>query len=218
MIAIVSAVIGALMLSVLFYLTLHILDKRAALGLERKGSRICSRPVYIVGGGTILAWLIICLTRSESLTLTQQILTISIVWGLEVLTVTDWMKQTIPNQFLLLLMMIWATVTGLYIILDINSGMALLFQSLAGALMGGAIFLLCYFLSRKQLGAGDVKLVFVMGLFLTGQRIMGAIFYGVILCCIFSVIQLCRKKIGMKDGVPLVPFLYIGTLVTLFIL
>ena len=68
------------------------------------------------------------------------------------------------------------------------------------------------------MGAGDVKLVFVMDLYLTGQRILGAVFYGSLLCCAWSLLQLARKKLGLKDGVPLVPFLYLGTLITLFIL
>ena len=218
MLAIVGAVIGALIISILYYLALYVLNDKAALELASKDNRICSGPIIIVGVFTVLAWIVISLIQMEGSSLPWHILTMCIVWAMAVLTVTDWVKKTIPNQFLVLLLMIWAVIVGLYIILDINSGMALLFQSLAGAIIGGAIFLLCYFLSKKQLGAGDVMLVFVMGLFLAGQRIMGAIFYGVILCCIFSVIQLCRKKIGMKDGVPLVPFLYIGTLVTLLIL
>ena len=60
-------------------------------------------------------------------------------------------------------------------------------------------------------------MVFVMGLYLTGQRIIGAIFYGALLCCVYSLIQMGRKKLGLKDGVPIVPFLYLGTLITLLI-
>ena len=68
------------------------------------------------------------------------------------------------------------------------------------------------------MGAGDVKLVFVLGLYMTGERIMGAIFYGVLLCCIYSIIMLCRKKIGLKDGVPMAPFLYMGMCINLLIM
>lgn len=210
MIEIISAMIGAVIMCILYHLALHVLDKQEALALERS-------LVFIVGSVMAVAWIAISLMQ-ESMALPQQILTMCTLWSLAVLTVTDWKKHLIPNRFLVLLLMIWATVTGINIILDIVSGMALLFTSLAGGIMGGLIFFLCYIISRKQLGAGDVKLVFVLGLYLTGQRIMGAIFYGVILCCVFSLIQLCRKKIGMKDGIPLVPFLFLGTLITLFIL
>lgn len=218
MVAITGAVIETLIICILFYLTLHVLDKDGIYGFERKGKWICSGLVYAVSGGTAIAWLVISLNRDGMFAIPVQLLTVCVVWALAVLTVTDWKKNTIPNQFLFALIIIWGTIIGLYMILDIVSGMALLFMSLAGGIVGGMIFLLCYIISRKQLGAGDVKLVFVLGLFLTSQRIMGAIFYGVILCCVFSLIQLCRKKIGMKDGVPLVPFLYLGTLFTLFIL
>ena len=97
-------------------------------------------------------------------------------------------------------------------------GIALFAKSLMGGIVGGLTFLLCYLLSAKKVGAGDVKLSFVMGLYLTGDRIIGAIFYGTLVCCVYSIVMLIRKKIGLKDGVPMVPFLYIGVLITLFII
>ena len=203
----VGAVLGAVIIITCYYIALHILEKESS-----------TSPLLLhsVGGLTVVGWIIISLTTTMVLPI--WILTLCIIWALAVLTVTDCKRYTIPNRFLLLLLMLWATIIGVYIIFDVSSGIALLLISLAGALIGGMIFFLCYILSRKQLGAGDVKLVFILGLFLTGQRIMGAIFYGVILCCIFSCIQLCRKKIGIKDGIPLVPFLYLGTWITLLIL
>ena len=66
-------------------------------------------------------------------------------------------------------------------------------------------------------GGGDVKLAFVMGLYLTGERIMGALFYGTVLCCIYSIVQLIRKKLTLKNGVPMTPFLFLGTFITLLI-
>ena len=73
-------------------------------------------------------------------------------------------------------------------------------------------------LSKGQLGAGDVKLVFVMGLYLPGERIIGAVFYGTLICCVYSVLLLIRKKITRKDGVPMTPFLYLGTIITYIIM
>ena len=116
------------------------------------------------------------------------------------------------------MLLLWSGIIGISIIANTENGLGILFGSLLGALTGGLIFLLCYVLSRGQMGAGDVKLAFVMGLYLTGDKIIGAIFYGVILCMIYSVIQLIRKRIGLKDGVPLAPFLYIGTLITYIIM
>jgi len=54
-------------------------------------------------------------------------------------------------------------------------------------------------------------------LYLTGERIMGALFYGTVLCCIYSIVQLIRKKLTLKNGVPMTPFLFLGTFITLLI-
>lgn len=147
-------------------------------------------------------------------TLLQYIL----ICAMSVFALTDAEHHFISNKLLLALIMLWAVIVGIIIIFMPQYGLALTFGSLIGAIVGGAIFLLCYFLSKGQLGAGDVKLVFVMGLYLTGDRIIGAVFYGVIACCIYSIIQLVRRKMGIKDGVPLAPFLYAGQLLTYFIL
>ena len=146
-----------------------------------------------------------------------RILAMLLIWAMSVLAVLDYKKQIVPNRFLLLMLLLWTAVTGSYIIVDTGGGLVLFFRALAGAVTGGLVFLLCYLLSGRKIGAGDVKLVFVMGLYLTGQRIIGAIFYGALLCCVYSLIQMGRKKLGLKDGVPIVPFLYLGTLITLLI-
>lgn len=200
------------------YSTLCLYDKRNSLEVKRKGSFIYSTYIILViclAFITVFALGIIKYGVWDSF---DMLLSYLLIWGMSVLAVTDYRQRRIPNRFLMAMLMIWALVAGLCIILQTERGVALLFQSLAGAIAGGLTFLLCYILSKKQLGAGDVKLAFVMGLYLTGQRIVGAIFYGVVLCCIYSVVQLIRKKIGLKDGVALVPFLYLGVLITLYIL
>lgn len=148
----------------------------------------------------------------------ERVLTLFLLWGLSVLSVTDSRTKRVPNRFLLWLLAVWAAVMAVYIVTDPAAGTALCAQALAGGLAGGAVFLLCYLLSGRQVGAGDVKLVCVLGLYLTGRRIMGAVFYGTIFCCVYCLVQLGRKKLGMKDGVALVPFLFAGTGIALLVL
>lgn len=193
-------------------------EGRYELGLRRGRFWFFSGIPAVTGALTLLATGILGWIRLPQLSVPLQILTLFLLWGLAILTVTDGVRHRIPNRFLLALLFVWTAVISLFIILDTGQGLALLFRALSGGMAGGLIFLLCYLLSGKQLGAGDVKLVFVMGLYLTGQRIMGAVFYGSLLCCGWSLFQLARRKLGLKDGVPLVPFLYLGTLITLFIM
>ncbi len=215
---IISAFLGAVLVTSGSYITLCVYDKKHSLEMSRKGSMIYSASMIIVMCLTFSVVFVIGMTRLADWELPAVFLHYVLIWGMSVLAVTDHRQHRIPNRFLIGMLMAWASITGIHIIMHTESGMAQAFQSLAGGLAGGLIFLLCYILSRRQLGVGDVKLVFVMGLYLTGQRIIGAIFYGIVLCCVYSVVQLIRRKIGLKDGVALVPFLYLGVLITLCIL
>lgn len=217
---IISACIGAAVISVIYYISVCVLDSQLKLGLNRDKYFIKSKAVWIVGIFTAFVWIFTGLYPNTMFytNIPFIVQTMIIMWGMSVLAITDYYKKIIPNHFILMLLAIWAFVVLIGLAVNMDEGLAVLFQSLAGGIAGGVIFLLCYLISRGQLGAGDVKLAFVLGLYMTGQRIMGVLVYGILICCVYSVIQLLRKKIGMKDGVALVPFLYIGMLITLIIL
>ena len=136
---------------------------------------------------------------------------------LTILAAVDLEYKRVPNRVLLVMLVVYALVAGIYIITDISNGLASIFVSAAGSLFAGVSFLLCYIISRRQLGGGDVKLAFLLGLYLGGGRIFGAIIYGILCCFVYSVVQLCRRRLGLRDGVPLVPFLYLGTLIIFII-
>lgn len=137
--------------------------------------------------------------------------------GMVLLAHIDLKKHIVPNKILLVLLAVWVTAATLGILFDTAAGVGRVFSALGGALMAGCMFFLCYLISGRQLGGGDVKLSVIMGLYLTGERVMGAVTYGVILCCVYSVVMLIRKKVTVKDGIPLVPFLYLGTVLTFVI-
>ena len=144
-----------------------------------------------------------------------QVLDILLVVFMTLLAFIDIEKHIVPNRILFVALICFFAVAGAAVIADIEAGLRIIFTSLAGALFCGIVFLLCYIISRHQLGGGDVKLSFVMGLYLGGARVVFALVVGMLLCLAYSLIKLARKKITVKDGVPLVPFLFIGTLATL---
>lgn len=207
---IVNSVFNAFLVLVINYGVLVCTEKQRNIRFQRKKImylEIMTAVAVIVIGGL-----------SPITMVTEAMLRYCFLGTLSAIAVTDWEKHFISNKLLLAMLLLWSGIIGISIIANTENGLGILFSSLLGALTGGLIFLLCYVLSRGQMGAGDVKLAFVMGLYLTGDKIIGAIFYGVILCMIYSVIQLIRKRIGLKDGVPLAPFLYIGTLITYIIM
>ena len=134
-----------------------------------------------------------------------------------VLALIDLERHIVPNKLLLTMLILRLSLIAVGVIADPASGLEMVGRSLAGALMSGICFLLCYLVSHRQLGGGDVKYAFILGLYLTGERVLAAMLYGVLCCCVYSLVQLCRKKLKLKDGVPLIPFLYIGVLITYLI-
>lgn len=214
----VLGAISALVVVLAFYFSCLWLDKKLELGIQRKKSLITEKSVWLIAVLDIVTVIYIAAFQRQGFKSCFYIATIVMIIGMSVLSVTDIKKCIIPNKVLAVWFMIWILIVGIQMIFNIETGVAILFISLAGAVIGGIIFLLCYILSKGQMGAGDVKLVFVLGLYMTGQRIMGAVLYGALLCCAYSIIQMLRKKISIRDAVPMAPFIYMGMCITLFIL
>lgn len=220
---IISAVLGAVVIVILYYGAVWLLDRKLSLQLAKKkmlfaDECISDKFVLAVAIITFAVWCYLGSDGEACKNFFVMLQNMAVILAMSIFAVTDTKAKLIPNRLILVFLGIWSAICGIAFISDPEGGIALIGQSLIGGVVGGLIFLLCYLISRGQLGAGDVKLAFVMGLYLTGQRVVGAIAYGVLLCCIYSFIQIARKKLTMKDGVPLAPFLYLGTIVTFMIL
>ena len=90
-------------------------------------------------------------------------------------------------------------------------------SAFGGLGLGLVIFLAAWFLSRKSIGMGDVKLAAVIGWYLGGSLIWFDPVVCLSLSAIFSIVQLLRKKLTMKDSIPLAPFFSVGTILILII-
>lgn len=67
------------------------------------------------------------------------------------------------------------------------------------------------------MGFGDVKLVFLLGLFLGFPKIVIAIYLAFLTGALVSVILVLGYKKSRKDTIPFGPFLIIGTVLSLFL-
>ena len=219
----ISAVLGAVVIILFYYGAVGFLDGKLPMQLPRKQflfweNCVADRFVLAVGMLSAAVWCWLGMGQDAPSYFFELLENMLIFLAMSIFAVTDRKVRLIPNRVVLFFLGIWSVLGVGALISDFERGLAFVGQSIIGGAAGGLIFLLCYLLSRGQLGAGDVKLAFVMGIYLTGQRMVGAIAYGVLVCCIYSFIQIARKKLTMKDGVPLAPFLYLGTLITFVIL
>lgn len=142
---------------------------------------------------------------------------IIIITALAVLAVIDFKERIIPNKILLALLLIWLLVTSIFVFTDIQMALYKIFTAAFGGLFAFVSFGATYLLSKKMLGAGDVKLSVIMGLYLGAERIFGAVLYGAVLSALAAIIGLAAKKLTRSDNMPFVPFLLVGSLITLFV-
>jgi len=131
-------------------------------------------------------------------------------------TVTDIKSKLVPNRLVLFMFAAWVLVFIPYLFLRIEAALPLLLSSALGFVLSGVIFLLVYLISRKGLGGGDVKLMAVAGLYLGLGRVLPAMLIGSVLAAVAAVILILAKKMDSKGTIPLVPFLYVGILLTIF--
>jgi len=92
-----------------------------------------------------------------------------------------------------------------------------LIQPLLAAFVAAGFFLLIVLISKGQwMGVGDIKLAFLMGLFLGWPNILVALFLAFFIGAVVGIGLIILKKKGLKSEVPFGPFLTIGTFLALF--
>jgi Flp pilus assembly protein protease CpaA len=175
---IVSCIIGAVAVAMASYVIISLMAKNRKLEFDTK-------KIVIYEVLTFAVTLAVGYMCFGDFSIVEELLQYILICAMSVIALMDFKYHFISNKLLLALLVLWISVVGLDVIFSLENGMELFFRGLIGAIIGGLIFLLCYILSKGQLGAGDVKLVFVMGLYLTGNLIISCILYGVISCFVY---------------------------------
>ncbi|MCM1161039.1 MAG: A24 family peptidase [Roseburia sp.] len=140
-----------------------------------------------------------------------------LIYGMLLIAHIDYKNHIIPNQLLLCLLGIRFVLLIIELISYSNAVIELLSSAFGGMFIGFFIFLIAYYISKKGIGMGDVKLIAVIG-FYTGASVLYGIMIISLLCCVvYSVVQLIRRKLTTKDFVAFGPFVAIGTVLALFL-
>lgn len=125
----------------------------------------------------------------------------SILVGLLIIsTITDLKKRIIPN------VLTYPTVL-LFSILRMIEGETSFFLGVIPA----GIFFVLYLINPSFIGAGDIKLLAVVGLAIGFNATFGVMFW---MCLIFLLVVLGRKLMHRKaHSLPLAPFIFIGYII-----
>ena len=170
--------------------------------------------IYISGIFIILfVWLMLYTGELSAFSLLRYTLLIVLSY---VAMVYDINTKRIPNILVLSMVACWLLIFVPMMFIDTENGIRLLADSMYGLLIGGGIFLLVYLISRKGLGGGDVKFMAAAGLYLGFAETLPVILYGTVIAAFVGLVLIFIKKIGRKDTMPLVPFLFAGIIITVF--
>ncbi len=94
-------------------------------------------------------------------------------------------------------------------------GFGVMDMLLGGLICGGIPAILVFVSKEKWMGAGDIKLGFVLGALVGYPQAIFLLFTSFVLGSIAGVILMSIKKKGLKDSVPFAPFLILAGLTTL---
>lgn len=132
-----------------------------------------------------------------------------------VIACIDKRSKRIPNEILLALVYLRAVLLVIEGICYPSYALSMILSVLLGSILGGGMFLICYFITRGGVGMGDVKLFFVAGLYLGSGGIMAVVVTTVFSSAVYSIVQLVRRKAKLQDEIAFAPFVWIGLILAM---
>lgn len=121
---------------------------------------------------------------------------------------TDFAKKTIPNRVLKAALL----ARLLLFLVEILREPTLLVEQviflLQGVLITGVIMFACYFVTKRALGEGDVKLFILMGAYCGANSTVNILLFSVVLTALAALAGLAMKKVKLNTTLPLAPMIW----------
>jgi leader peptidase (prepilin peptidase) / N-methyltransferase len=134
-------------------------------------------------------------------------LVFAFVASLVVITFVDFDHQIILDQVLIFMLVCGIGYVAIYT--------KDYWGALYGMLILGGLMLLIYFVSRGGMGEGDVKLSFVLGVWLGWKAALVCLLLAFVMGGVIGVLLLATGIKGRKDPIPFGPYLCLGAYIAL---
>lgn len=136
-------------------------------------------------------------------------LTLVLTSLLFILTMSDLAYMLIPNKILLFFLPIALIVRYL-------SPLENWYNPIIGGIVGFVLLFVIFLASRRGMGAGDVKLFGLLGIFLGPLHVVIALFVSAFVGSVIGLTLLGMGRVKRKQPIPFVPSIAIGTLLTYY--
>lgn len=127
----------------------------------------------------------------------------------------DLRKQVIPNQLLFFSLTFRVLLLVFEFIFSTSTIFLILTDSIAGAVIISAFFLLLYFVFRNSIGMGDIKLFAIMGLYQGFWGVINSVFFSLMTSFLISIGLLVTRKKSRKDTISFAPSILLGTIIAI---
>ncbi|MFP3893390.1 prepilin peptidase [Exiguobacterium indicum] len=161
-------------------------------------------PALELLGGMLYAYAFWQFGWSMELTLTLTLTSL-----LFILTMSDLAYMLIPNKILLFFLPIALIVRYL-------SPLENWYNPIIGGIVGFVLLFVIFLASRRGMGAGDVKLFGLLGIFLGPLHVVIALFVSAFVGSVIGLTLLGTGRVRRKQPIPFVPSIAIGTLLTYY--
>ncbi|WP_080873543.1 prepilin peptidase [Oceanobacillus timonensis] len=128
---------------------------------------------------------------------------------LMIILVSDIRYMIIENKILFFFL-------PLFIIMRIISPLTPWWSPIIGAVLVSVLLALIIIVSRGGMGAGDMKLFFVLGIVLGADKVILAFFLAAFLGAVIGILLIAFKWIERKQPVPFGPYIVVGAFIAYF--
>lgn len=133
--------------------------------------------------------------------------------GLLCMTWTDIRSRKISNR--LLLYLLCAGVMLLTLESCTGREWINILEAASGMILGGGLSFCCYLISKRGIGAGDVKLFAVTGFYMGRTGILWTAWISVLLAAGSCIVLMVLKKADRNMRLPYAPFVFLAVIVVL---
>lgn len=128
---------------------------------------------------------------------------------LVIITVSDITYMLIPNKIILFFL-------PFLIISRIISPLTPWYDMMFGAVVGYVIIALIIVLSRGGMGAGDMKLFFILGIVLGWKKVLFTLFLASLLGACIGLILHSLQKVARRQPIPFGPYIAVAAIISYF--
>lgn len=133
-----------------------------------------------------------------------------LLYALPVIACIDHKEKKIPNRLLVVLGSVRCVILAGEILAYTVFWKEFFLHALSGAAGSFLLMMVAYYISRKAVGLGDVKLFTITGLYLGFSLNYLVLFLSLFYAAVYALWNMARKKLTVKDEIAFGPFVSAG--------